>query len=117
AGTIKTVENERTLTVRAIFSESERGNGPARQIVAETVQVLGIAVANLITVLSPGVVVFGGYVSEAGSVLIDPLMARVRQYSYPATARRVRITRSEFGADANILGAVALAVKSWNENQ
>lgn len=109
---IQMAENERTLTVRSIFNESERVNGPARQIVAETVQVLGIAVANLITVLSPGVVVFGGYVAESGSVLIEPLSARVRQYSYPAAARRVRITRSFLGADANVTGAVALAVRS-----
>jgi glucokinase len=105
-------ESERTLTVRAIFAESERGDGPAREVVNETVQVLGIAVANLITVLNPGVVVFGGYVSEAGAVLIEPLSARVRQYSYPAAARRVRIARSYLGPDANVTGAVALAVQS-----
>jgi glucokinase len=109
------VEDERTLTVRAIFDDSQRADGPARQVVAETVQVLGIAVANLITVLSPGVVVFGGYVSEAGSVLIDPLSARVRQYSYPAAARRVRITASQLVADANVTGAMALAVRSLDQ--
>ncbi len=109
------VENERTLTVRSIFNEAERSEGPAREVVNETVQVLGIAVANLITVLSPGVVVFGGYVSEAGAVLVDRVSARVRQYSYPATARRVRITRSYLGPDANVIGAVALAVRSHKD--
>jgi glucokinase-like ROK family protein len=108
-------ESERTLTVRSIFTESERSDGLAREVVAETVQVLGIAVANLITVLSPGVVVFGGYVSESGSVLINPVSARVRQYTYPAAARRVRITHSQLGADANVTGAVALAVRSLGE--
>jgi glucokinase len=110
-------EDERTLTVRSIFAESERGEGVARTIVSETVQVLGIAVANLITVLSPGVVVFGGYVSEAGTVLIDPLMARVRQYSYPAAARRARITRSYLGADANVIGAAALALRALERGE
>jgi glucokinase len=110
-------EDERTLTVRTIFAESEQADGPARQVIAETVQVLGIAVANLITVLSPGVVVFGGYVSEAGTVMIDPLMARVRQYSYPAAARRVRIARSYLGPDANVTGAVALALRSLERGQ
>ncbi|TVR69033.1 MAG: ROK family protein [Sphaerobacteraceae bacterium] len=109
---IMMAEGERTLTVRSIFADSERGDGVASRIIAETVQVLGIAVANLITVLSPGVVVFGGYVSESGTVLIDPLMARVRQYSYPAAARRARITRSFLGADANVIGASALALRS-----
>jgi glucokinase len=111
-GDLGTGESERTLTVRSIFDSAEQGQSPAKDVVDETVQVLGIAVANLITVLNPAVVVFGGYVSEAGSVLIDPVSARVRQYSYPAAARRVRITRSYFGPDANVTGAVGLAIRS-----
>jgi glucokinase len=107
-----TSESERTLTVRSIFDSAEQGESTAKEVVNETVQVLGIAVANLITVLNPAVVVFGGYVSEAGTVLIEPVSARVRQYSYPAAARRVRITRSYLGPDANVTGAVGLAVRS-----
>jgi glucokinase len=109
-------ENDRTRTVRSIFNDSQRGSGPARDVITETAQVLGIAVANLITVLSPGVVVFGGYVSLSGPALIDSVSSRVRQYSYPAAARRVRITRSQNGADANVLGAVALALRAHEDS-
>jgi glucokinase len=116
-GMLDSGESEQTLTVRGIFDAAEQGGGPARDIVNETVQVLGIAVANLITVLNPAVVVFGGYVSEAGHVLIEPVSNRVRQYSYPAAARRVRITRSNLGPDANVTGAVGLAIRSIDREQ
>ncbi len=105
-------ERDRTLTVQMIFRDAARNDSVARTVVQETVQVLGIAVANLVTVLSPGVVVFGGWVSEAGPALIESVSSRLRQYSYPATARRVRITRASLGPDANVIGAVALARQS-----
>jgi glucokinase len=110
-------DERRTLTVRAIFDDAARREGAARTVVNETIQVLGIAIANLITVLNPGVVVIGGSVSEAGPALLDPLSARVRQYSYPAAIRRVRISRSQLGPDANVVGAAALAVRSLADQQ
>lgn len=100
------------VTVRSVFDRADGESTVARAIASETIQVLGIAVANLITVLNPGSVVIGGYVSETGSPLLNPLGSRVRQYSYPAAARRVRISKSQLGADANVIGAVALAVRS-----
>jgi glucokinase len=105
----------RSITVRNVFEDSARHEGVARQIVSETIQVLGVAIANLITVLNPGVVVIGGSVSEAGQALLDPLGARVRQYSYPAALRHVRISRSQLGADANVIGAASLAISASDE--
>lgn len=117
ASEIQHWDEKRSLTVRSVFDDATRREGVAREVVNETVQVLGIAIANLITVLNPGVVVIGGSVSEAGPALLEPLSARVRQYSYPAAIRRVRISRSQLGPDANVVGAAALAVKSLSDDR
>jgi glucokinase len=105
-------KDPRSITVRAIFQRSRSEPGVAREVATETIQVLGLALANLITVLNPAVVVIGGSVSDAGEALIDPLGSRLRQYAFPAAARQVRITRSQLGPDANVIGAVALALRS-----
>ena len=107
--------NPNLITVKAIFDASRRGDEIAQSIVGETVQVLGLAVANLITTLNPATVIIGGTVSDVGSLLMDPLSARVRQYSYPSAARRVRLSASQLGPDATVLGAVALALQSLRE--
>ena len=104
--------NPSNITVKAIFDGSRRGDTVAQDIVTETVQVLGLAVANLITTLNPATVIIGGSVSDVGSLLMDPLSARVRQYSFPSAARRVRLTAGQLGPDATVLGAVALALES-----
>lgn len=107
--------NPSTITVKAIFDAARRGDVTAQHIVTETVQVLGLAVANLITTLNPATVIIGGSVSDVGSLLMDPLSARVRQYSFPSAARRVRLTASQLGPDSTVLGAVALALKGIRE--
>lgn len=107
--------NPSAITVKAVFDGARRGDPTAKDVVAETVQVLGVAVANLITTLNPATVVIGGSVSDVGSLLMDPLSARVRQYSFPSAARRVRLTASQLGPDATVLGAVALALESMRQ--
>ncbi|HET7037720.1 MAG TPA: ROK family protein, partial [Thermomicrobiaceae bacterium] len=98
------------ITVRAIFAAAAEGDETAQEVVEETVRMLGMAVANLITVVNPACVVVGGAVAEAGEHLMNPLSARVRQYAYPASMRRARLALSQLGADATVLGAVALAL-------
>ena len=104
--------NPKSITVRSIFDAAKQGDPAARDVVTETVQVLGLAIANLITTLNPATVIVGGTVSDVGSLLMDPLSARVRQYSFPSAARRVRLTASQLGPDTTVLGAVALALES-----
>lgn len=102
----------RAITVRSIFEQAQAGDEIAREVVTETVRVLGLAIANLITVLNPAAVIVGGSVAEVGAPLMDPLGARVRQYSYPASVRRLRLATAEFRGDSAILGAVALALRA-----
>jgi len=99
----------RQPTLKQIF-QAAAFSSVADQIVRETVQTLGLAIANLITVLNPEAVILGGPVAEVGPLLMEPLQARVRQYAYPASLRSVRLTTAELGGDAIILGAVALAL-------
>jgi len=99
------------ITVGAIFERARAGDEIAREVVTETVRVLGLAIANLITVLNPAAVIVGGPVAEVGALLMDPLGARVRQYSYPASVRRLRLSTAQFRGDSAILGAVALALR------
>lgn len=100
-----------SISIRSIFERAREGNGPAADVVNETVHVLGMAIANLITVLNPSAVIVGGAVAEVGPLLMDPLGARVRQYSYPASMRRARLSAAQFRGDSAILGAIALALK------
>lgn len=104
-----------TITVRAVFEQAAAGDDAAQEVVTETIRVLGVAVANLITVLNPAAVIVGGSVAEVGSRLMDPLGAQLRQFSYPASVRRLRLSAAEFRSDSALLGAVALALRGQRD--
>lgn len=97
------------VTVERIFQEYENDDR-ARRVVDETVHVIGLAAANLVTALNPDAVVIGGYVADAGSMLTAAVRAKIRQYAFDAAARRVAVAAAQLGADAGIVGAAVLAL-------
>ena len=99
------------ITVKRIFDAYEV-DALARAVVDETVQVLGLAAANLVTALNPDAVVIGGYIVEIGPAIAAAIRAKIRQYAFDAAARRVTVAGGQLGADAGVLGAVVLALES-----
>ena len=73
------------VNVKRIFDAYEV-DALARGVVDETVQVLGLAAANLVTALNPDAVVVGGYVVEIGPAIAAALRAKIRQYAFDAAA-------------------------------
>lgn len=87
-----------------------------RQTIEEAVELLGRALANVVTLLDPDMIVVGGTVARIGG---EPFLALVRQQlgdSLPPTMRRdVPLVASTFGADSVAVGALALAMQSVGE--
>jgi glucokinase len=98
------------ISTRRIF-DCYAEDEDARFIVDETVQVIGLAAANLVTALNPDALVIGGYVAENATSLTSAIRAKIRQYAFDAAARRVTVAASDLGSDAAIIGAAVLATQ------
>lgn len=87
-----------------------RGDKYVERIIEEMAEYTGIAVANLINVLNPEVVVLGGGVIQQ---LADDMMSIVietaNDYAMNGTSKGIAIIASELGDDAGITGAAVLA--------
>ena len=87
-----------------------RGDKLASRIVEQAAEYTGIAVANLINLLSPEVVVLGGGVVEA---LEDEMMGIITQTAnkraLAGTAKGIEIVASKLGDEAGISGGAVLA--------
>ena len=79
-----------TATVHEAFAAAAAGDERAAAALAEVADYLGIAIANLVTVLVPERVVIGGGVAEAGDAL---LAARARGDGPALRARPARLVR------------------------
>jgi glucokinase len=80
------------------------------KVVEEAAEYTGIAVANLINILNPEMVVLGGGIIEA---LEDEIMSIIVEtaldYVLSGTAKGIDIKASKLGDDAGIVGGAVLA--------
>jgi glucokinase len=70
---------------------------------------LGVAIATLVNIFNPEVVVIGGGVIAAGELLLAPARAVLAQRALPPSRDEVRIVAASFGVEAGMVGAAALA--------
>ena len=99
-----------TITTAEI-AEAYADDDPATcEVVNQSADLLGIAIANWVTVLSLGTVVLGGGMTEA---LGEPYLARIRESFdrdvFPDELRACELLMTALRADAGLLGAALLA--------
>jgi len=75
---------------------------------------IGEGVASVAAILDPELIVLGGGVSEAGSLLIDPALAAFRrQLTGRGHRPEAGFTLAELGNDAGMIGAADLAAQAF----
>lgn len=99
------------ITAGQIFRLAADGDRVARQVVDEVQTYLGMALANIIHLVNPGIIILGGPVAQAGDLLIAPLQARVSELCLKEASEAARIVQGKLGAEANIVGAITLALQ------
>ncbi|HUR03056.1 MAG TPA: ROK family protein [Nonomuraea sp.] len=72
---------------------------------------IGEVVAMLIHTLNPRMLVRGGPLSELQDEILSGVRAAVYEQALPLATRKLIITPSQLGADAGIIGAIALACR------
>lgn len=87
------------------------GDESIREAIQKAAGYLGIAVANVVTVLHPELIVLGGGVAELGDALLVPVRSEVQRRVGMFPTHDIRIEKSQLGDRAGILGAVALAAR------
>ena len=89
-----------------------KGDKFTEKVIEDAAEYTGIAVANLINIFNPEVVVLGGGVIDA---LEDEMMAIIVEtamdYAMSGTTKGIEIIASKVGDDAGILGGAVLARK------
>ncbi len=102
------------FTAEEIADLARRGNATCKQIYARAGKLLGLAVANLVSLFDPDVVVFGGSLAAASDLFWDELAHTALARCHPITARQVRLRLSGLGEDANLYGAGYAAWQGFN---
>jgi len=95
------------LTAKDVFDEAKAGDEIALGLVDEICEILGAALSNMACVVNPEIVVIGGGVSKAGSILIDCIQKHFIETSFHA-CRETKFASAQLGNDAGMYGCVQL---------
>ena len=89
-----------------VFDLAKEDDVLAVKVVDRVCRYLGLACANISSILHPEYIVIGGGVSAAGNFLLEQVAKYFKQYAFPTKIKLARL-----GNDAGVIGAASLALK------
>lgn len=101
------------LTLRDVVARAHDGEPDILEVLADTGRRLGNAMAAVCTVVDPELVVVGGELARAGEVVLGPLRRELADSMLPSTAGPVEVVASQLGDQAEVRGALVLALDAY----
>jgi predicted NBD/HSP70 family sugar kinase len=92
-----------------LLEAAAQGLPQAIRVLTDMGRASGVAIANVVNLLNPEVIVIGGDLTRAGEVVTDPMITMATRLSMPAAAG-VRLLTTPLGERVFALGGVALAL-------
>ncbi len=96
-------------TARDVVAAARAGDLLAKHLIERAGAALGIGLGTVVNLLNPEVLLVGGSVMKAGSLLLRPMRASLNQSSWEVARRGLRIVSPALGQDAGLIGAVEWA--------
>jgi predicted NBD/HSP70 family sugar kinase len=102
-----------------------RGTPGMARVIEDTGEAVGRALAALVTLMNPRLIVVGGDLAAIGEPLFEPIRRGIARYALPSAAGQVAVVPGLLGSSAEVRGAVArvlaraaqtLAVMSGDEH-
>ena len=101
----------------AAAKAARTGDRTAKRVIREAGTYLGIAAANLVNLLNPGLLVLNGGLCRMGDLLLEPFTKSLNRHALNRSLAAARIELSALGSRAGAMGAATLALRSCFEHE
>jgi len=98
------------ITVLSLIDAARAGESNAVRLIETVAKELGLAVASLLNLMNPAIVVIGGDLAQAGDLLIDPLRITVKGRALFTSIANTRVVRTTLGYRATAIGAATMVL-------
>lgn len=95
-----------------VFAAYEKGDEFASGIIRQCIEFWGMAVANLVSLFNPEMIIFGGGVFGPALPLLPAIYEEAEKWAQPVGISQVKLTGSALKGDAGVYGAAYLALSS-----
>jgi glucokinase len=103
------------VTAHEVFDAYAAGDGLATRVVANAVACWGMAVANLVSLFDPEMIVLGGGLFGPAAGQLDRIVAEARLWAQPVSFAKAAVRVSALGPEACLLGTGELALRAARE--
>jgi len=115
-GILKDVQSKRAtsdtgpLTIESVIAAAKNGEPVSAEVIQTAGRYLGIAIANLLNLVNPEIVILNGTIMDAGDLLMREVVASMLERTLPLRAEFTPIVASCLGRDAIAMGAATLVI-------
>lgn len=96
--------------IERVFEAARRGDPSARQLLDQAAHYLGVALANLVNVLNPELILLGGMLAQGQDLILPTAERTMRSMAFAGMGEKVRLQITSFGWRAGVIGAASLAL-------
>jgi len=107
------LEQGQGTSIERIFEAARAGDTPTRDMLDARACYMGIAMANLVNILNPELIVLGGFFAQGQDLLLPVVKTTMRQRAFARLGENVRLQATSFGQQAGVVGAAALALSNF----
>ncbi|CAN5371262.1 glucokinase [soil metagenome] len=104
--------SEESITLDDIIGAAEREDDFAQMMLERTGMYIGTAIASVINLLNIEKIVIGGEIMKAKHLVLDAIIARARDLSFPKAFETTEIVQGELGTNAAAVGAAFISTLS-----
>jgi glucokinase len=101
------------LTFNDIIEAYRLKDSVAVKVIHQSIEYWGMAVANMISLFNPEIVILGGILFGPALVFLDDIKNETRKWAQPIFIEKVKFLGSKLGANAGLFGAGHLAMKKF----
>jgi predicted NBD/HSP70 family sugar kinase len=99
--------------IELILAAATDGDILAKRFIEDRSCYLGIALANLVNVLNPELIILGGMFAQGSDLILPIAEAKMRQAAFAGLGENVRLAATSFGWRAGVIGAAALSLTTF----
>ena len=110
AGRLPGVGDIDALSMEDVVRLSRENQPMFRQALDRAVEMISLALGNVISIISPEMIQIGGPMADLCPELVDQLRSSIQSRVYPRSCSRIRVEKSRLGSEAFPKGAVMLAL-------
>ncbi len=105
--------DESETPIERVFAAAQAGDRAAQTLLSERAFYIGLALANLINIVNPDMIILGGVFAAGDGYLLPMIAETMRQRSFAGLGDRTALCTTTFGRKVGVIGAAALALDAF----